>query len=362
MKLTAQSLTLRLRTPFRIAHGTSEERQNVMVTLGDGLGEGALPPYYGFSLKTCLDYLLRIDADALLDGVTAGFDRTLATLPPGPLPARTALDIALHDVWARTLGCPLYAAWGLDAHDTPLSCRTVDIQPDTDTLRMRLRELRDAPIIKLKIGTGDIAQDEALVRTARETTQADLCVDANGAWTHKEAVEIIPRLAAYNLRFIEQPIAADSTDDWHLLRRFLPLHVPPLIADESVRNCDDIIVLAGAADGINIKLTKAGGLREARHMITVARALDMKVMIGCMIESSVGITAAAHLAPLADFVDLDGALFLANDPFHGVLFDHGRLIFTGRPGTGRDETVRGCERPVAGGRWLEGSERPVAVG
>ena len=171
----------------------------------------------------------------------------------------------------------------------------------------------------------------------REEIGADvqLGVDANGAWRVEEAAQIIPRLAAYDLRYIEQPIGAGEADDWHRLRERLPVSgVPSLIADESVQGAPSILPLASGADGINIKLTKAGGLREARRMIAVARTLGMQVMLGCMVESSAGMTAAAHLAPLADFVDLDGHLDVANDPFEGVRWDDGRLSLPERPGLG----------------------------
>ncbi len=334
MKMTVQTLTLRLATPFRIAHGTSTERHNVLVHLGDGLGEGALPPYYGLSMRDVVAYLHGLDVDALLAGDPPPLEHVLDALPPGPAPARAAVDLALHDLWGKRLGQPLYRLWGLDPARAPLSARTLSIPESDAAFRETLARHRDAPILKLKIGTGSTERDEEIIRIAREETDARLCVDANSAWTVREAAVLIPRLAEYDLLFIEQPIPAGDPDDWHVLRRHLPAGVPPLIADESAHSTDDAIVLAGAADGVNVKLAKTGGLREARRMITVAKALDMKVLLGCMIESSIAVTAAAHLAPLADFLDLDGTVHLANDPFSGMRFDNGRILLPDRPGLG----------------------------
>jgi L-alanine-DL-glutamate epimerase-like enolase superfamily enzyme len=218
----------------------------------------------------------------------------------------------------------------------PLSSLTISITENQDELRQRVRAADEFPILKLKLGTGDLEADESIVRIACQEKGAltHLCVDANSAWQVEEAAFIIPRLAAYDLLFIEQPIPAAKMEDWHRLRSSLPDNLPPLIADESVQQASDILALAGAADGINIKLSKAGGLREARRMIALARVLKMQVMLGCMAESSVGITAAAHLAPLVDFADLDGNLNLVNDPYIGTKMEHGRLNLPQEAGLG----------------------------
>jgi L-alanine-DL-glutamate epimerase-like enolase superfamily enzyme len=258
----------------------------------------------------------------------------LDRLPPRPAAARAAIDIALHDHWARQLGYPLYRLWGLNPARAPVSSWTIPIVADEDELRRRVRSASAFPILKLKLGSGNLATDEGIVRVAREETDADLCVDANGAWPVDEAAMIIPRLAAYDLLFIEQPLPQHGVEAWHELRSRLPEGMPALIADESVQQTGDIPTLAGAADGINIKLAKAGGLREARRMITLARALGMQVMIGCMVETSVGVTAAAQLAPLADYADLDGNLLLVRDPYIGATIDEGRLSLPNEPGLG----------------------------
>ncbi len=334
MRLTVEPITLNLKTPFRIAHGTSAARHNVLVHLGDGVGEGALAPHYGYSQADVVAYLQSLDVDALLGGDPLALEDSLDRLPPGPSPARAAIDIALHDHWARQLGHPLYRLWGLNPMQAPLSSLTIGITEDEDELRQRVRAAANFSILKLKLGAGNLEADEAIVRVACQEKGSDvrLCVDANSAWQVDEAVRIIPRLAVYDLLFVEQPIPGAKVEDWHRLRRLLPDGLPPLIADESVQSASDIPPLAGAADGINIKLAKAGGLREARRMIALARVLNMQVMLGCIVESSVGITAAAHLAPLVDFADLDGNLDVVNDPYAGVKMEHGRIHLSQEPG------------------------------
>ena len=332
--LLAEPLVLKLKTPFRIAHGTSTERRNILVRLGDSLGEGALPPYYDVDMDQVMAYFDDLDVGALLGDETAALEDRLDRMPPGPAPARAALDIALHDYWGRSLGLPLYQLWGLNPARAPVSSITISIPETLQALSAQVKAYSSYPVLKLKLGTGDLDRDEAIVRTAFACTKSRLCVDANSAWPIREAFDMILRLVPYNLLFIEQPLPADDPDDWHRLARLLPEEGPPLIADESIQTADDILGLAGAADGVNIKLTKAGGLRPARHMIALARALDMQVMLGCMVESAVALTAAAHLAPLVDYADLDGILLVADTPFTGMTLDNGRIVLPDAPGLG----------------------------
>jgi L-Ala-D/L-Glu epimerase len=334
LRLIPEPITLDLAIPFSIAHGTSTARHNVLVHLGDGIGEAALPPYYGVSQRDVIAYVQSINPETLLDADPLALEEALDRLPPRPAPARAAVDVALHDHWARQLGYPLYRLWGLSPAQAPVSSWTIPITTDGDELRRRVRSAAAFPILKLKLGSGDLGTDETIVRIAREETDARLCVDANSGWSLDEAAAIIPRLAAYDLLFIEQPLPQHGIDLWHQLRARLPTGMPPLIADESVQQAADIPALAGAADGINIKLAKAGGLREARRMITLARVLEMQVMIGCMVETSVGVTAAAQLAPLVDYADLDGNLLLVRDPYAGATLHAGRLSLPDEPGLG----------------------------
>ena len=334
--IQTEILTLHLRTPFRIAHGVSTTRQSVIVHLPDGaLGEAALAPYYGVTPEHVVAYLADPRVEAALGDDLLLREDILDRLPPGPAPARAALDIALHDLAGKRLGAPLYRLWGLNPARAPLSSYTIAIEADEAALRQKLREAAHFPVLKLKLGSGSLDVDEAAVRTARaELPNAQLCVDANAGWSVSEAAAVIPRLAAYGLLFVEQPLARDNLDGWRELRRRLPAGMPPLIADESAHTSRDLPPLAGAADGINIKLAKAGGLREAWRMIQLARALDLRVMIGCMVESAVGVTAAAHLAPLVDYADLDGNLLVSNDPYRGAQMQAGVLTLPDSPGLG----------------------------
>jgi L-alanine-DL-glutamate epimerase-like enolase superfamily enzyme len=334
LQLTVEPITLKLKTPFRIAHGTSVVRYSVLAHIGNGVGEGSIMPYYAYTQAEVVAYLQNLDLDILLGNDPLALEDALDRLPSGPAPARNAVDIALHDLWAKQLGQPLYRLWGLNPLRTPLSSITIGITENEEELRQQVRAVEGFPILKLKLGPGDLKTNEAIVGVVREETDAHLCVDANSAWSVEEAAHIIPGLATYDLLFIEQPLPRSDVQDWHRLRSLLPGNMPPLFADESVQQAGDILALSGAADGINIKLTKAGGLRAARRMITLARTLGMQVMLGCSIESSVGITAAAHLAPLVDFVDLDGNLDVANDPYAGVRMEQGRLHLRQEPGLG----------------------------
>ncbi len=291
-------------------------------------------PYSGYRVAELMAYLQNLNLEPFLKDEPVALEDALDDLPPGPSPALNAVDIALHDLWGRQLGQPLYRLWGLNPARAPATSVTLSIPDDETTFRQQIRAVKEVPLIKLKLGAGDLETDEAVVRVAREETSTQLCVDANSAYPVDEAARFIPRLAQYDLRFIEQPIGGAAIQDWHRLRSRLPQDMPPLIADESMQQISDIFALAGGADGINIKLTKAGGLRQARRMITLARALGLRVMLGCALESSVGITAAAHLAPLVDFADLDGHLFLANDPYVGVRVERGRLYLPEGAGLG----------------------------
>ena len=333
MEIRAEPITLELATPFRIAHGTSTARHNVLLHIGSGVGEAAIVPYYPTTVEDVIAYASDFRLADLENDGTLWLEDLLNSLPDGPAPARAAADIALHDLWGQYLQMPLYRLWGLNPARAPLSSFTLGMAEE-DEFRRKARDSRQYPILKIKLGTGDLEQDEALVRIAQEETDARLCVDANAAWTVEQALGIIPRLATYDLLFVEQPLAQDDLTGWKKLHDQLPLGMPPLIADESVHDSRDVLKLAEGADGINIKLAKCGGLREARRMIALARTLGMQVMLGCMVESSVGVTAAAHLAPLVDYADLDGNLTVLNDPYTGVQWKQGRLHLPDKPGLG----------------------------
>jgi L-alanine-DL-glutamate epimerase-like enolase superfamily enzyme len=339
--IEVRPLPLPLRHAFRIAHGSSTERTNALVVLGEGVGEAALPPYYPTRHADVAQWVQHIRPllDAVLSRAYVPVASILGALPTGPSPARAAVDMALHDLWGKRTGLPVHVLYGLDPDAMPISSYALPIPQDRDELHRMLDEVDSFPFLKLKIGSGNTAWDEDIVRETRKRFSGTLCVDVNAHWSIDTTVRMVDRLKELDLAFIEQPIPASNPDDWHLLRRLLPSCPVPLIADESVQGPDDVIALAGAADGINIKLAKCGGILAARGLITLARSLDMQVMLGCMIESSVAMTAAAQLGPLADWLDLDGPMHLKSDPFTGLTFHKGVITLPKGAGLGVAPTL-----------------------
>ena len=247
---------------------------------------------------------------------------------PGEWAGKASIDLALMDWVGQKLGIPLYSYFGLDPKDTPLTTFSIGIDTPEIT-RQKTREAAADPILKVKVG---LSTDEPTIEAVRSVTKKPLRVDANEGWKDKEeAVRKINWLEKQGVEFIEQPLPADRIEDTRWIRS--RVHIP-IIADEACRHASDIPKLREAYDGVNVKLDKSGGMLEAYRMIQVAKALGMKTMLGCMVSSSVSVTAAAHLSPLVDYADLDGNLLIANDPFHGVRVEKGKLILPSRPGLG----------------------------
>ena len=246
----------------------------------------------------------------------------------GEYAAKSAIDIALMDWVTGKLGVPLYRYLGLDPRDTPLTTFSIGIGTPEIT-RQKVLEAEPYPILKIKVG---LATDEETMAAVRSVTQKPLRVDANEGWKDKEeAARKINWLESQGVEFIEQPMPAEMLEETRWVRG--KVHIP-IIADEACLHPTDIPKLAEAYDGINVKLMKCGGVQEALRMIQLAKSLGMKTMLGCMIESSVGVTAAAHLSPLVDYADLDGNLLIANDPYRGVTVEKGKLMLPNRPGLG----------------------------
>jgi L-alanine-DL-glutamate epimerase-like enolase superfamily enzyme len=244
-------------------------------------------------------------------------DAVLAKRPAGSRAARSAIDEALHDLWGKKLGQPLYRLFGLNPKNIPLTSFTIGM--DEPEVMAEQAKVSGHPILKIKLGGEG---DEARVKAIRGATNSKLRVDANAGWSRERALEVIPKLVDYDLEFIEQPLAVDDVDGYFWLKEKLraqKIHVP-IFADETAKNSHDVAKLAGAVDGVVVKTMKSEGLREALRMIHAARAHDMQIMLSCMVESSVGVTAAAHLAPLCDYADLDGPLLIKNDPYQGVSY------------------------------------------
>jgi L-alanine-DL-glutamate epimerase-like enolase superfamily enzyme len=336
MRIEHEIVTLRTAHPFVIARGGSSEWRVVWVRIKDrdgneGWGEAAPSRFYGETADTVVAVLGRIAP--LLEGADSWSLETIEAEIGASIrfngAARSAVSAALHDLVGKRLGVPLYRLWGLDRARAPQSSFTIAIPESEKDLRARLAEAAQYPVLKVKLGS---PRDEEIMRVVREEAPDKILrVDANAAWTPKHALRMIEKLAAHRVEFVEQPLPAHDIDGLRFVRERSPL---PIIADESCIIATDIPRLVGAVDGINIKLAKCGGVREALRMIATARAHGMLVMAGCMIESSLGITAAAHFSPLLDYADLDGAALLSNDPFAGATIAGGKIAIPDGPGLG----------------------------
>ena len=242
--------------------------------------------------------------------------------------ARCALDIAIMDWIGKKLNIPLYRLWGLDKSKTPLTSYSIGMDTP-EAIKRKVKAAEKYPLLKIKVGKDN---DEEIIEAVRSITDKPIRVDANEGWKSKElALEKIKWLQEMGIEFIEQPMPSEMLKETQWLRDRIDI---PIIADEAVKTSADIPKLAEAYDGINIKLMKAGGVQEAMRMINLAKSLNLKIMLGCMIESSIAIAAAAHLSPLVDWADLDGNLLLREDPFRGVEVDNGKLMLNDRPGLG----------------------------
>ncbi|MGH7720480.1 MAG: dipeptide epimerase [Gemmatimonadaceae bacterium] len=335
MKLAHEVLTLRTKHPFTIARGGASEYRVVWVRVTDadgaeGWGEASPSKYYSETADTVVAALQQLApvlerADGwALEVIEAELGRALGRNGS----AKVAVSAALHDLAAKRLGAPLYRVWGLSPEGAPRSSFTIGIGDEAE-LRRKVDEAREYPILKVKLGTD---RDADIMRVIRDCAPDKvLRVDANAAWSPKRALGMIELLAGHGVEFVEQPVAGHDVEGLRFVRERSPL---PIIADESCVVSSDIPRLLGAVDGINIKLAKCGGLREALRMIATARSHDLLVMMGCMIETSLGITAAAHMASLLDYADLDGAALVANDPFTGASIAGGVITLPDGPGLG----------------------------
>lgn len=328
MKLYWEPISLELKTTFRVAHGASDQRHNVLVYLDDGVGEAAAVPYYGESQAGIVEYLKSVGD---LGDDPFDLDAILAKRPAGSRAARSAIDEALHDLWGKKLGQPVYKLFGLNPKDLPLTSFTIGL--DEPAIMAEQAKESKHPILKIKLGGAD---DEAIVKAVRAATNSKLRVDANAGWSRERALQIIPRLQDYDLEFIEQPLAVDDVEGYFWLKAKLREQNirTPIFADETAKNSHDVAKLAGAVDGVVVKTMKSEGIRESLRMIHTARAHDLQIMLSCMVESSVGVTAAAHLAPLCDYADLDGPLLIKNDPYIGVQYDGAQLSLPDGNGLG----------------------------
>ena len=334
MKLHLRDLDLPMRHAFTIAHGTTTIQHNLLVELEQdgvtGYGEGAscdaYPEFTAASMRAALEAARpQIEGESLADP-TQLWDRLLPVLGHNRF-ALCALDEAAHDLWGKLRGAPVWRLWGLELRNLPLSDYTIGMDP-VEKMVAKMKEFDGWPIYKIKLGTLD---DLAIIRELRRHTTATFRVDANTAWSAEQTLAFAPELKRLGVEFIEQPLKAS---DWEGMRRVFRECALPVMADESCLVEADVPRCAGFFHGINIKLTKAGGLTPARRMIARARELGLRVMVGCMNESSIGISAIGQLLPLLDYVDMDGAVLIARDIASGVHLEKGQPVFPNENGNG----------------------------
>ena len=339
MRTSGEVFIIQLNRPFRIAHGNSLTRDTILVSVQDGefigRGEGALPPYYPSKAAACVEWVNHA-AERWIGDPLALLSDQINSIPSAPAEAaaaRVAWEIALHDLWAQRRGEPLWKAWNLRQEDIPRCARTLPIPVDENELRELLAE--GERCFKLKAGGGDPAWDLRCAELARKLCpDALISIDANAGWRVEEAAVLIPKLAAYRLEYVEQPVGKEF-EAWRELRaRLQGFDIPPLVADESIQRAEDIPALRGLADGVNVKLLKAGGLAGAREWISQARDATLKVMIGVMVETGIGRTAAAQLAPLADWLDIDPPDSIPTAPWRGFDVEDDRISLSTLPGLG----------------------------
>ena len=333
LTLRFKPYVLHLKHVFTIAEG-SRSTTPVMLTELEfdniiGYGEASMPPYLGESHETATSFLSKVDltqfeSPFLMEDILDYVDK----LVPGNYAAKASIDIALHDLVGKLIKQPWYRIWGLNKKKTPNTSFTIGMDTP-DVVRAKVREAAPYKILKVKLGQG---KDMEMIEAVRSETDKPICVDVNQGWTDRSmALEMSHWLKDKGVVFIEQPMSKTAIDDNAWLTQNSPL---PIIADEAFQTISDFRNVQGAYSGINIKLMKCGGLRSAYVMIKMARALGMKVMIGCMTETSCAVTAAAQLSPLVDWADLDGNLLIDNDVFEGVTITDGKITLPDWPGIG----------------------------
>ena len=334
MQLQFEPYELQLTHTFTVSSYSRKTTPDVQVRIDyegyTGFGEASMPPYLGQTVESVCSFLRKVDLGQFrdpfdLEDILAYVD----ALSEGDSAAKAAVDIALHDLVGKLMGQPWYRIWGLDPAKAPDTTYTIGIDTP-EVVREKTRECDGRfNILKAKVG---VPGDKETIRAIREITSVPIAVDANQGWKDREeALDMIHWLAEQGIVMVEQPMPKEQLDDIAWLRERTPL---PIFADEAVQRLADIKALEGAYDGINIKLMKCTGMREAWKMVNYARAEGMKVMVGCMTETSCAVSAAAQLSPAVDFADLDGNLLISNDRFDGMKVVDGKITLPDRPGIG----------------------------
>ncbi len=332
MKITCSPLILKTRRIFRISRSKGVRFENLLVRVEDGgrygLGEAAPSEYFGETPAMVESAIERIsDRISVNPTEIQSIVRELDEQIPESRAAKSAVLMAVYDLLGKIMNVPLFKILGLNPMATPMTSYTLGID-DPYLMKEKALEASDSPILKVKLGTDS---DMDIIHAIREVTNRPIRVDVNGGWTVTEAISKIDRLSDLGIELVEQPIYAGDMEGYAILHGKSRV---PVFVDESVLVSTDIPKLAGKVDGINIKLVKCGGIWEALRMIHTARACGLRIMLGCMIESSIGITAASHISPLVDCADLDGNLLLLEDPYAGVTVEHGKILLPREPGLG----------------------------
>lgn len=335
MELTWVPFDAKMKHVFTIANSSRTTTPLVLTKITYdgyvGYGEAAMPPYLGETQASCMEFLKKVDLNKfaspfLIEDIMKYVD-SIAT---NNCAAKASIDIALHDLVGNMMGQPWWKIWGWDPTTTPNTSFTVGIDTE-EVVREKTKEAAPYKVIKVKLGRTE-EEDKMMINTIRSVTDTVICVDANQGWKDKHyALDMINWLNERNVNMIEQPMSKLLLDETAWLTENSPL---PIIADEACQRLTDIQKLKGAYTGINIKLMKCTGLREAREMVSLAQALNMKLMIGCMTETSCAISAAAQLAPKMEWADLDGNLLIKNDCYKGMQIVDGKITLNDLPGIG----------------------------
>lgn len=334
MRLSFEPYELQLRHTFTVASYSRKTTPDVQVKIEydgfTGYGEASMPPYLGQSVETVTNFLQKVNLEQFKDPFQTDDILTYVDgIGEGDTAAKAAVDIALHDLVGKLMGEPWYRIWGLNPGKTPNTTFTIGIDAP-DVVREKTTECADKfKILKVKVG---LDNDEQMIRAIREVTDLPVAVDANQGWKDREkALDEIFWLKEHGVVMVEQPMPKERLDDNAWLTERSPV---PIFADEAIQRLKDIPSIKGAYAGINIKLMKCTGMREAWKMLNYARAEGMKVMVGCMTETSCAVSAAAQLSPAVDFADLDGNLLISNDRFEGMTVVDGKITLPDRPGIG----------------------------
>jgi L-alanine-DL-glutamate epimerase-like enolase superfamily enzyme len=339
LKLKFRPYDLQLKHVFTIS---SNSRTTTPVVLTEidydgikGYGEASMPPYLGESHETVLKFLSSVDLlqfkdPFLIEDILSYVDGVM----PGNYAAKASVDIALHDLVGKLVGQPWFRLWGLDPAKTPFTSFTIGIDKP-EVVKQKVTEADIYKVLKVKLGGGN---DKEMIETVRMMTNKPVCVDVNQGWTDRNyALEMAHWLKEKNVFFIEQPMPKNQIEDIAWLTQNSPL---PIIADEALQTINDLLPMKGLYSGINIKLMKCGGMNAAWKMAQMAKLMGMKVMIGCMTETSCAVSAAAQLSPVADWADLDGNLLINNDCYDGITISEGKVTLNDKPGIGVIEKMK----------------------